>query len=233
MLRTIQWNANRGIRDVQLYEIGKAYRHDGENRSLIMAATGSLRTKSVHQGERDFNFYDLKGDVADLLETFTVKFHQESTSLPRYYHPGRSARVGDVLMFGELHPDYARDFKLKSRVYIAELDVQLLFESRDHAAIAGVPRFPSVRRDFSLLLNKSTRYADVERAVRMPGIPELVRIEPFDRLETGSFPESKYALAISLMYQSPERTLTDEEVETFDKRILDSLRTQLGAELRQ
>ena len=103
----------------------------------------------------------------------------------------------------------------------------------DRDSIAGVPRFPSVRRDFSLLLNRSTRYADVERAVRMPAIPELVRVEPFDRLETGPFPESKYALAISLMYQSPERTLTDEEVETFDKRILDSLRKQLGAELRQ
>ena len=233
MLRTIQWNANRGIRDVQLYEIGKAYRNDGENRSLIMAATGALRTKAVHEAEREVNFYDLKGDVQDLLDTFTVKFHQESSPLPPYYHPGRSARVGDVLMFGELHPDYAREYKLKSRVYIAELDIQLLFESRDRGSVAGVPRFPSVRRDFSLLLNRNMRYADVEKAVRMPGIPELVRVEPFDRLETGPFPESKYALAISLMYQSPERTLTDEEVETFDKRILDSLRKQLGAELRQ
>jgi phenylalanyl-tRNA synthetase beta chain len=61
----------------------------------------------------------------------------------------------------------------------------------------------------------------------------LIRVEPFDRLENGPFPESKYALAISLIYQSPERTLTDTEVETFDKRILDLLGKQLGAELRQ
>jgi phenylalanyl-tRNA synthetase beta chain len=58
-------------------------------------------------------------------------------------------------------------------------------------------------------------------------------MEPFDRLESGPFPESKYALAISLIYQSPERTLTDEEVEGFDKRIMNSLRQSLGAELRQ
>jgi phenylalanyl-tRNA synthetase beta chain len=233
MLRTIQWNANRGIRDVQLYEIGKAYRHDGEIRSLIIGATGSLRTKSVHEPEREFNFYDLKGDVTGILDAFNVRFHQESSSLPSYYHPGRAARVGDVLIFGELHPDIAREYKFKDRVYIAELDLELLFEFTGQTSIASVPRFPSIKRDFSLLLNKTTRYAEVERAVRIPGIRELVRVEPFDRLESGPFPPSKYALAISLMYRSPERTLTDEEVEAFDKRILDSLHKELGAELRQ
>lgn len=233
ILRTIQWNANRGIRDVQLYEIGKTYRREGENRSLIVAATGSLRTKSVHEAEREFSFYDLKGDVSGIIDAFNLKFHQETTPLPSYYHPGRAARAGDLLLYGELHPDYAHEYKFKNRVYIAEIDLELLFESTARASIAAIPRFPSIRRDFSLLLNKTTRYADVEKAVRIPGIPELVRVEPFDRLESGPFPESKYALAISLMYQSAERTLTDEEVETFDKRILDSLRQQLGAELRQ
>jgi phenylalanyl-tRNA synthetase beta chain len=233
MLRTIQWNTNRGIRDLQLYELGKTYRRAGESRSLVIAATGSLRTQNVHESEREFTFYDLKGDVTDLLDAFSVKFQQEAGSLPAYYHPGRAARVGEVLVFGELHPDYAREYKLKNRVCIAEFDIELLFESIARSSIAAVPRFPSIRRDFSLLLNKTTRYADVEKAVRIPGIPELARVDPFDRLEHGPFPESKYALAISLMYQSPERTLTDEEVETFDKRILDSLRKQLGAELRQ
>jgi phenylalanyl-tRNA synthetase beta chain len=198
-----------------------------------MAATGSLRGKTVHETEREFSFYDLKGDVTDILETFTVRFHQEVTALPHYYHPGRAAGVGDVVVFGELHPDYAREYKLKNRVYMAELDLELLLESTERAAIAAAPRFPSIRRDFSLLLNKTTRYADVEKAVRSPGIPELIRVEPFDRLENGPFPECKYALAISLIYQSPERTLTDTEVETFDKRILDLLGKQLGAELRQ
>ncbi|HYR42248.1 MAG TPA: phenylalanine--tRNA ligase subunit beta, partial [Terriglobia bacterium] len=233
MLRTIQWNANRGIRDVQLYELGKIYRDGGEDRSLIMAATGALRTKSVHEAEREFNFYDLKGDVEDLLDAFNVTRQPDRNSLPAYYHPGRAARLGDALVFGELHPDYAREYKLKHRILIAEFDVELLFESRTRPAIEAVPRYPSIRRDFSLLLNKGSRYSDVERAVREVSIPELVRLEPFDRLENGPFPESKYALAISLTYQSPERTLTDQEVDDFDKWILDSLRKRLGAELRQ
>jgi phenylalanyl-tRNA synthetase beta chain len=64
-------------------------------------------------------------------------------------------------------------------------------------------------------------------------IPELVLIEPFDRLEVGPFAESKYALAISLTYQSPDRTLTDDEVERYNEAILNSLKQRLGAELRQ
>ena len=82
------------------------------------------------------------------------------------------------------------------------------------------------------MLNKGTLYADVHAGIAALKIPELIRVEPFDRLETGSFAESKYALAISLTYQSSERTLTDQEVEEFDRRVLDSLKTRLGAELR-
>ena len=233
MLRTIQWNAYHGIRDVEFYELGKVYWDGGEARSLIIAATGALRTKAVHEAEREFGFYDIKGDVEDLLRAFNVTLHSESNSLPAYYHPGRAVRLGDAVVFGELHPDYAQEYKLKHRVYMAEFDVQLLFESRTRKSIEAVPRFPSIRRDFSLLLNKGTRYTEVEQAVRAVAIPELTGVEPFDRLESGPFPGSKYALAISLTYQSPDRTLTDDEVDIFDKQILDSLRRRLGADLRQ
>src|SRR5262249_42926521 len=139
---------------------------------------------------------------------------------------------GDLIVCGELHPEYAAAYKLRQRVYIAEFDIDVLLESSKSLPIEAVAKFPSIRRDFSLLLKKGTRYADVERVVRSTGIPELVRVEPFDRLDTGSFPESRYALAISLVYQSLDRTLTDEEVEGFDKTILNALEHNLNAELR-
>jgi phenylalanyl-tRNA synthetase beta chain len=234
MLRTIQWNMNRGIRDLQLYEIGKTYAAGGEGRSLILAAVGALRTKSVHEAEREFNFYDLKGDVEAILDSFDIDLDAKIGPLRPYYHPGRALQAGaDLVVFGELHPDYADQYKLRHRVYLAEFTVDGLLESGARRTIQAVPKFPSIRRDFSLLLNRGTRYAEVERAVTALNIPELVQVEPFDRLDSGPFPQSKFALAISLMYRSPERTLTDEEVEGFDKRILETLRQRLGAELRQ
>ena len=233
MLRTIEWNLNRGIRHMQLYELGKIYRHGGENRSLILAATGVERAKTVHEPQREFDFFDLKGDVEAILERFNIQLKSSANSVPAYYHPGRSFRNGDFAIFGELHPDYAEEYKFRNRVYIAEIDVEMVLASNERRIIEAIPKFPSIRRDFSLLLSKSTRYLDVERAVRSVDIPELVQIEPFDRLETGPFADSKYALAISITYQSPERTLTDHEVDNFDKAILNSLRQRLGAELRQ
>jgi phenylalanyl-tRNA synthetase beta chain len=233
ILRTIEWNLNRGIRDMQLYELGKVYTIGGERRSLILAATGMLRSKTVHEVEREFNFFDMKGDVEDITETFDFEVNSSGNSIPAYYHPGRAIHDGDVVTFGELHPDYAEDYKFRYRVYLAEIDVELLLESKERRAVRPLPKFPSIRRDFSLLLNESILYGEVEESIRTVGIPELVRIEPFDRLEKGPFPESKYALAISLTYRSSERTLTDDEVESFDKAILNSLKQRLGAELRQ
>jgi len=234
MLRTLQWNLNRGIRDLQLYELGKIYRQGGERRYLTVALTGAFRTKSVHEAERELDFFDMKGDVEDILAAFNMGLNSNGDdSVPAYYHPGRSISKDEIVVLGELHPDYANDYKFRNRVYLAEIDVEVLFESKGQRPIQPIPKFPSIRRDFSLILDKGTRYADVERAVREVNIRELVRMEPFDRLEVGPFPESKYALAISLMYQSPDRTLTDEEVETFDKAILNSLKQRLGAELRQ
>ncbi len=233
LLRTIQWNANRGIRDVQVYELGKAYRDGGEDRSLIIGATGAKRSKTVHDSERDFDFYDLKGVVEDLFESFNVNLIPGKEPVPSYYHPGRSVRIGGLAVFGEMHPDFLSEYKLRHRVYLAEINTNELLLSHVHRKIEGVPRFPAIRRDLSLLLKEGTCYADVEQAVRELKIAELVRVQPFDRLERGSFPQSKYALAISLTYRSPDRTLTDEEVVAFDNRILDSLRRRLGAELRQ
>ena len=67
----------------------------------------------------------------------------------------------------------------------------------------------------------------------MQAFPELVRIEPFDRMDSGPFPATKYSLSISVVYQSADRTLTDVEVEGFDTRILHSLEERLGAQLRK
>src|SRR5215831_17116960 len=95
MLRTIEWNLNRGIRHMQLYELGKIYRHGGENRSLILAATGVERAKTVHEPQREFDFFDLKGDVEAILERFNIQLKSSANSVPAYYHPGRSFRNGD------------------------------------------------------------------------------------------------------------------------------------------
>ena len=232
ILRAVQWNLNRGARNLQFYELGKVYTPGSEKRSLILAATGLLRPKSVHEDGHAFSFYDLKGDIERILEIFGLSANAGVTKPPAHYHPGRSASFGQTAVFGELHPEYAELFKLRQRVYVAEIDVDAVLEfSRKHLT-QPIPRFPSIRRDFSFLLDRGTRYTDIHAALVTIDIPELVRVEPFDRLESGPFPESKYSLSITLIYQSAERTLTDLEVERFDKQILELMESRLGAHIR-
>src|SRR6185436_17109395 len=233
MLKTIQWNLNRGNRDLQLYELSKVYRSGGENRALLLGACGELRTASVHDTRHDFDFYTLKGDVEEILRGFHAPMRLTADNIPKYYHPGRFARVGHLAIFGELHPRYAEPFKFRQRVYLAEIDIELLLANPTAMHVDQIPKYPAVRRDFSLLLNRGTQYGAVQRTIANTGISELVRVEPFDRMESGAFPESKYSLSISVTYQSTERTLTDVEVESFDRKILQALEERLGAELRK
>ena len=233
MLTTLQWNLNRGVRSLQLYELSKVYWNGGERRTLILGGCGNLKDPGVHEPSREFDFFRLKGDIEEILQQFHMPLRITTDNIPKYYHPGRFARVGHLAIFGELHPAYAEPFKFRQRVYLAEVDVELLMGSAASRQIEQIPRFPAIKRDFSLLLDKGTQYAAVQRTIIDAGISELARLEPFDRLESGPFSEGKYSLSVSVVYQSAERTLTDAEVDDFDKRILKNLEERLGAQLRK
>lgn len=233
ILKVLEWNMHRGQRDLQMYELSKTYDEAGEKRTLILASTGALRPKTVHEAERDFDFYDIKGDVENILGAFHIKTASSRNAIPAYYHPGRAAHCGEVAVFGELHPDYADTIKPRQRVYIAELDVDTILRSRQSTMAETLAKYPSIRRDLSLLLERNVDYASVRDVIREAGIRELVSVEPFDRLESGPFPQAKYSLSISLIYRSQERTLTDSEVEAFDLKTLDLLEQRLGAQLRK
>jgi phenylalanyl-tRNA synthetase beta chain len=233
MLTTLQWNLNRGIRNLQMYELSKVYWNSGERRSLILGACGSVKPASIHEPAREFDFFTLKGDVEQILEGFNASIRLTTDNIPKYYHLGRFARIGHLAIFGELHPAYAELFKFRQRVLMAEIDVEMLLAHSAAREIEQIPKYPAIKRDFSILLDKGTQYAAVQRTIDSAGIMELVRVEPFDQMDSGPFPETKFSLSISVIYQSAERTLTDAEVERFDKTILQTLEQRLGAQLRK
>ncbi len=233
MVRSLLWNLNRGTRDVQLYEIGKIYPTDGETRQLVLGATGSLQAKTAHHNQTDLEFFQLKGDVEALLAGFDVDQTPCISNLPAYYHPGRSIRLGEVAVLGELHQDQTNLFKLRQRVYLAEIQIEKLYTlGLSEIAARSIPKYPSIRRDLSLVLSRKIDYAAVVRTIDGEGIEELIEIEAFDLLEQGPFPDDCYSLAIRLVYRSSDRTLTDDQVQDFDRRIVARLETKLGARLR-
>ena len=233
MLQSLLWNLNRGNSNSQLYEIGKVYPTQGEKYQLVLGGTGALQQKTVHQNQLDIDFFSMKGDIETVLEHFDVDRTVNKTNLPAYYHPGRSIRFGETAILGELHPDQTNAFKLRQKIYLAEIQLDKLYElDRTEIAAKVIPKYPSIRRDLSLVFSQETDYAAVLRVIETENISELIEIEPFDRLLEGPFPEDCYSLTLKLVYQASDRTLTDDEVHVFDQRIIHRLKSELGAKLR-
>jgi phenylalanyl-tRNA synthetase beta chain len=232
LLETARRNLNRGARDLSVYEMSKIYPVSGEVERLAMLATGTSVGATVHQTSRDADFFSLKGEVEALLAPFDCDTTPSLESIPHYYHPGRSIRLGDIAVLGELGVSAVESYRLRQRVFVAEIAADRLLAAGLRPVVSRpIPRYPSIRRDLSLLIDRDVTYRDVVAAIRSASIPELIEIFPFDRLEKGTFPEKRYSLAVALTFQSEDRTLTDTEVEEFERGILREL-GRISIELR-
>ena len=244
MISALEWNLNRGQRNLRLFETGKCYElRDGdpvETAVLTLGATGLAREKTIHEAAREFGFADLKGDldrIGDLAGGFT--WHAGASS---WLTPARSAQFavgrkqGCVGIGGQLLRRIADQLKLRQEIFVAELSLAPLLESIDaaHAELkfAPIPRFPAVERDFSLVLADGASFAQVAEVIRAIGIPELQRVEAADLFRGGQVPAGKFSLMIRVAFQSAETTLTDAQIAEFSSRIIAALERQLGATLR-
>jgi phenylalanyl-tRNA synthetase beta chain len=245
MVHTLEWNLNRGQRNLRLFETGKRYElTDGsphETRILTLGATGLAREKSIHENAREFEFADLKGELDTLGELAGGWVWAHGG--PAWLAPGRaaqiSARHGDgesIGVAGLLGPRVIESFKLRQAVYVAELSLAPLLEAIEKARAAlhyePVARFPAVVRDFSLLLSDATTFDQVVETIRGLKIAEVQTIEAKDLYRGKNQPAGKHSLLVQVTLQSAQATFTDEQLTDFSARIVAALERELGAALR-
>ena len=240
MLGMIAYNLNRGNTDVRLFESGDVFEKLGERfderRRLCFAATGNTVEATVHTKAKAVDFFDLKGDVEDLLGGFAQRTLYFDTHVPEYYHPGRAARIvldgSTVGYIGQLHPAVAEQRKLKQDVYLAEIQQERLFEhALKQPRFAAISRYPAVERDFSFVFDDAVTFERVRGAVEALAIAELTGFKAVEIFRGGSVPAGKYSFLVRAAFQSSERTLRDEEVAAWSSRIIKTLEG-LGGALR-
>ncbi len=209
-----------------------------EKRLLAGLIYGTLNTDTWALPSRNADIFDIKGCIEALLTGLRIQpFCFESGSLEPFLMPQSSLRiyVGDCLCgnCGTLHPDITERFDAAGPVHVFELDFSLLCayhkEYRPHTPFS---RFPAVQRDLALLIDQSISAADVTASLAAFNCNLLRQWNLFDFYQGGSIPPGKKSIAFRLLFQSDERTLTDAEVNKAHDKLLDSLRKQLGAELR-
>jgi len=245
MLSTLEWNLNRGQRNLRLFEIGRAYALEGgkpvETRLLTLGATGFAREKTIHDEAREFDFADLKGDV-DRIGELAGNFEWKAGA-PGWLSAAASAQIaalnrgGATLgVAGKIGRKAAEIFKLRQDVFYAELKLDALLEAVEAAGAARryepLPRFPAVERDFSLLLKEATAFAQVSDVIRSLNIPELQTVEAVDLYRGKNVPAGKFSLLVRVTFQSAQATLTDAQLSDFSARIVGALEKSLGAALR-
>ena len=244
-LEVVAYNLNRQATSLRFFEYGSVYQRlpegDGttlasyeEHRcfSLFLSGTPDKVWRSPAQKS---NFFQLKGYVEALMARYRIDVSSlQMGSAPAdlfsegitYSLPGKEP--------GCMHPVLCKRFGVKQPVYAAEINWEVLFGliKRDKFSFKELPRFPEVRRDLALLLDESVTYADVRKTALRAGKKLIKSITLFDvyRGEKILFGKKQYAL--NFVLQDPEHTLTDQEVEKTMERVLEALKSELGAILR-
>lgn len=235
-------NASRRVLPVAIYELGRVFIPAGRQLpveplrlgGLVMGTTG--RGWNWPAGEMDF-FY-LKGIVENILARLRIKAitWEAATAYP-FLHPGRAATIkaGELSLgfLGELHPDVLAAFDLPSRACVFELDWDYAGSlNQRQVGYEPLPRFPAVERDLAVVVEENLPAAAVEEVIREAGGDQLKGCTLFDVYRGAPVPAGYKSLAYSLVYQLPDRTLTDAEVNAAQERIQRALEERLGARLR-
>lgn len=239
------WKTNhaRQISGAKLFEIGKTFVESSqgakETFKLGIVWGGLAQQKSwYHQHDRNFDYYDAKGCVEMIFKSYHVPAHSFSTeNLPSYLHPGQSVRImmakKSVGFMGMLHPHICRTRDLPEPICVLELELDLLLEmGHRRPKFAPFSSFPKIERDLSMVMKKSVSYKDILDEVEGLKLPNLTQTSLFDRFEGQNIPEGFVSLAFRFVFQSLEKTLTDQEIEQTMKSIQNHLKAKFEASSR-
>ena len=234
-------NRRRGRKDVRLFETGSRFRASGEGRATGLVCTGAAEHSHWSGGDRAGDFFDVKGVVELLCATFGL---QDAEFAPAadvsFLVGGRSASVSSrgrrVAVLGQLLPQIAeaRGLPAGEEIYVAEIDTDALStrSAADDLRAETLPKYPSIVRDVSILIDEALPAASVRGTIRSAA-PELLHsIAEFDRYQGKGIPDGRTSLSLRLTFRSLERTLTDEEVEAAMNTIVGALEREHGAQRR-
>jgi len=246
MLAAVAGNLHRDVPDVRLFELGTVFSGSTERveerPALAFGAAGALPEQSALHPGRAIEFHDMKGVVEQLLARFNVRsvyfdrFPPEAGLMPVWLHPYRAARVTadgiTVGWFGQLHPSEAAARKIKDPVLLGEIYLDRLYKlPLRTAASREISRFQPVRRDFSLILDQSVPWDRIDRALAALRIPELVDWRAREVFRDAKLGAHDYSLLLGVTFQAPDRTLREEELQSFQAQIV-AAAAAVGARLR-
>lgn len=231
MLDVISTNISHKVEEVSAFECGNTF---------IPQEGLPIETKKYCVGMygKEVDFFVLKGVVESILNNVGLKGYEiepETTNLT--FHPGRCAKIvyNNIYIgtFGELHPDVIENYNLGQRVYVAEINIDTVFENLNLIkSYNPLPKYPSTSRDIALIVKDEVFVKQIEDIIKANGGDLVESYKLFDVYKGAQIEEGHKSIAYSITYRSKEKTLTDEDVAKVHEKILSELSEKLNANLR-
>lgn len=240
-LEVIQHNQNRQHPDLKLLEFGKTYHKFpsgySENKRLLIALTGRKQRESWNASNDTVSYYSIKGVTHALFTRLglnalmTESPLQHSLLADGVQLSVLKKKVGEMGWISNASKKY---FGIKNDVFIADLDWDAVLECLSYTKIkyTELPKTFAVRRDFSLLLDRAVRFSEIEQIARSCDKKILKEVALFDVYEGKNLDANKKSYAVSFLFQDPEQTLKDAQIDAIMEKIRTTLESKTGAVLR-
>ncbi|RRG18706.1 phenylalanine--tRNA ligase subunit beta [Weissella viridescens] len=244
LLDDVAYNVARKQEDVSLYEQGRVFASNGmtdmpdEIEHLAGVVTGDVRERDWDQAAQPADFFYLKGIVEQLLADYgfvdSVRFVANANRADM--HPGQTADiyVGDqfVGFIGQVHPRVAKFYKV-GQVFGFELNLsEILNLPRVKSTYEPISKFPSIKRDLAILVDRAIQSADLVETIKQNGGADLHDVTVFDVYTGDNVADDKKSVAYSLTFVNHDHTLQDDAINAATDRITKALQDQFAAEIR-
>ncbi|MDI3473024.1 MAG: phenylalanyl-tRNA synthetase beta chain [Thermotogaceae bacterium] len=244
LMDTLSYNFTRQNRDIKLFEIGHVFEKNESSETKVreiekLAFISSGRDeKDNYFYKSNVNFYTFKGDFESLLQQLNLidKIEFKAFELPGF-HPSRCAKVFcndvEIGFVGQVLPEVAERFDVKSDVFAAEVNIQRLFEFYEEIPVyKNIPVYPYIRRDVSLLIPKDFESQKIMKFIRNFANDLIEKVDVIDYYIGKGIPEGYFSATFSIYFRSKEKTLTDDEVNEIFEEILDDIQKHFGVKVR-
>lgn len=243
LLAALRHNLNHGVRDVRLFETGRVFAKmtpgelPAERETLALIATGGVVEAGCAQAVTETDFYDLKGAVEAAATAMNIGPLVFEAANVRHLQPGQAALmsladVGVVGSIGRLAEAVAATYKFRQSVYVAELDLtQLLSSAELGVHYHPLPRYPSVVRDVTLLLDRQVSVGELLHEIATKNVADCRGAAFVGTYEGKNIPAGKRTVTLRVEYRADDRTLRDEEIEARQRDLIDSLLQKYSAQL--
>ena len=237
-IEALIYNLNRGQNHVRIFEIAPVYQKIKSDFKETLMLSGLVYGDSVPEqwGEekREANFYDIKGDI-EIISRNTLSISTPKKLVPEIFHPGQAAELlmgqDSIGWLGQLHPAWQQKYELTGKAYLFELSMESLINT-ETLKIKLPSKFPPLRRDISVLVDRHVNAGEIVDEVNSQGIDRVIDFYPFDIYEGKEIENNKKSIAFLILMQDTYKTLEEEDINNITNQVIDILQKKFKASLR-